>query len=115
MKLKRNQTNVNLGYGYRSYKRDISSPEYLTIQKCWILEELEPEYNLDLEYTPISKLPDNLSVGGDLNLRYTPISKLPDNLSVDRDLYLSHTPISKKYTEKEIRKMVKHVGVKIYL
>jgi hypothetical protein len=48
---------------------------------------------LDLENTPIKSLPDNLSVEGDLDLRNTPMTSLPDNLSVGEDLFLQNTQI----------------------
>ena len=50
--------------------------------------------HLDLSGTPITSLPDNLSVGGSLYLRDTPITSLPDNLSVRGSLYLRGTPIT---------------------
>ena len=49
---------------------------------------------LDLSYTSITSLPDNLKVGGDLYLGHTPIASLPDNLKVGSDLCLGHTPIT---------------------
>ena len=48
---------------------------------------------LDLSGTSIEKLPDNLTVVGYLDLRGTPIEKLPDGLSVGGDLGLSYTSI----------------------
>ena len=50
--------------------------------------------NLNLNGTPITSLPDNLSVGGDLDLTGTNITSLPDNLSVGRSLYLYDTKIT---------------------
>ena len=49
---------------------------------------------LNLENTPITSLPDNLTVGGYLNLENTKITSLPDNLKVGGDLNLYNTPIS---------------------
>lgn len=50
--------------------------------------------DLDLEGTPIEKLPDNLKkVGGDLYLDGTKIKFLPDDLVVDENLWLNNTPI----------------------
>ncbi|CAH7422310.1 hypothetical protein VCHA53O466_50405 [Vibrio chagasii] len=37
---------------------------------------------LDLSFTSIMSLPDNLTVNGWLDLSHTPISSLPDNLTV---------------------------------
>ena len=45
--------------------------------------------------TPIEKLPDNLTVGGNLNLYGTQIKELPDNLTVVDYLDLSCTSIKK--------------------
>ena len=50
--------------------------------------------NLDLRGTPITALPDNLTVGGSLDLRGTLITALPDNLTVGGSLCLSGTPIT---------------------
>jgi hypothetical protein len=49
---------------------------------------------LDLNNTPITSLPNNLSVGGDLYLYSTKITSLPDNLQVGGGLYLNDTPIT---------------------
>ncbi len=50
--------------------------------------------SLYLSNTPITSLPDNLTVGGSLYLSNTPITSLPDNLTVGGWLYLSNTPIA---------------------
>ncbi len=50
--------------------------------------------NLDLSNTPITSLPDNLTVGGSLYLRNTQITSLPDNLTVGGGLDLSNTQIT---------------------
>ena len=50
--------------------------------------------SLNLSGTPITSLPDNLTVGGWLNLRGTPITSLPDNLTVGEWLDLSGAPIT---------------------
>ena len=49
---------------------------------------------LDLSNTPITSLPDNLTVGGYLDLSNTPITSLPDNLTVGGSLYLYNTQIT---------------------
>ena len=49
--------------------------------------------NLDLNGTPVKKLPDNLQVGRSLDLGNTPIKELPDNLKVGGYLFLTGTPI----------------------
>jgi hypothetical protein len=50
--------------------------------------------NLDLENTPITSLPKNLTIGGYLDLRGTPITSLPKNLTVIGNLDLSDTNIA---------------------
>jgi len=52
------------------------------------------EGNLDLSDTPITALPDGLTVGGWLDLSNTPIASLPDDLTVGGNLHLSDTPIT---------------------
>ena len=49
---------------------------------------------LDLRDTPITALPEGLTVGGSLDLRGTPITALPEGLTVGGSLYLSGTPIT---------------------
>ena len=62
---------------------------------------------LDLVGTNISELPDNLSVGGFLDLLNLEITDLPDNLSVEGDLDIRGTQIT------ELPKSLKIEG-KIY-
>ena len=47
---------------------------------------------LYLRRTQITALPDNLTVHGTLNLRRTPITALPDNLKVGGNLWINSTP-----------------------
>ena len=70
--------------------------------------------NLYLRNTPIESLGNLTSVGSNLSLYNTPIESLGNLTSVGGYLNLENTPISEKYSEKEIRKMVK-VGGDIYL
>ena len=70
---------------------------------------------LDLEDTPITSLPDNLTVGGYLYLNGTPITSLPDNLKVGGSLYLRNTPLSKTHTVYQIRQMAPGVKGRIIL
>ena len=59
------------------------------------LEEMINEYgSLDLRGTPITSLPDNLTVGGSLYLYGTQITSLPNNLTVGGWLDLSGTHIT---------------------
>ena len=50
--------------------------------------------NLDLSYTPITALPEGLTVGGSLYLSGTPITALPEELTVGGWLNLSNTQIT---------------------
>ena len=65
--------------------------------------------DLYLNRTKITKLPDNLTVGGSLYLYRVPITTLPPNLKIGGDLYLDHTPLSKNHSKDEIRAMVKNL------
>ena len=57
-------------------------------------ENLTVGGSLNLSYTKITTLPENLTVGGWLDLRGTPITALPDNLTVGGSLDLRGTPIT---------------------
>ena len=70
--------------------------------------------SLSLDQTPITSLPDNLHVGGYLDLANTPITSLPNNLHVDDGLYLNNTPLAREYTKEQIRAMVPGVKGGIY-
>ena len=71
--------------------------------------------NLYLGNTPITSLPNNLTVGGYLGLSGTKITSLPDNLTVGGGLFLKNTPLSQKYSKEEIQKMVPGVEGDIIL
>jgi hypothetical protein len=64
--------------------------------------------------TNLTSLGNLTSVGGDLNLRGSEIESLGNLTSVGGDLNLKDTPLSEKYSEEEIRSMVKVKG-KVYL
>jgi len=70
--------------------------------------------NLYLDGSKITTLPNGLKVGGYLDLDNTKISTLPNDLKVGSDLDLRNTPISEKYSEEEIKKMVPGVKGDIY-
>jgi hypothetical protein len=59
-----------------------------------ILKLSKMSKDLDLSYTLITTLPDNLTVGGGLYLSNTSITTLPDNLKVGGSLNLYNTPIT---------------------
>jgi len=71
--------------------------------------------DLDLIDTPITSLPEGLTVGGDLYLMGTPITSLPEGLTVGDSLDLSGTPISKRYSSEELKKMLPGVKYNIYI
>jgi hypothetical protein len=50
--------------------------------------------DLDLSGTPITSLPQDLTVGGSLYLTSTQITSLPQGLTVGGNLYLINTPIT---------------------
>jgi hypothetical protein len=88
----------------------------LDLESCQNLESLENlEYvggNLNLLYCKNLKSIGNLEyVGGFLDLWGTDIKTLGKLEYVGGDLDLQSTPLSEKYTEDDIRKMVKVVGV----
>ena len=59
------------------------------------LKKLEDEYgSLDLRNTPITSLPEGLTVGGYLDLYGTPITSLPEGLTVGGWVDLHGTPIT---------------------
>jgi hypothetical protein len=55
----------------------------------------------------LTELPDNLYVKGSLGLDGTNITELPNNLYVGINLYINNTPLAKKYTNDEIREIIK--------
>ena len=65
--------------------------------------------DLYVNLTKITKLPDNLTVGGSLHLYRAPITTLPPNLKIGGDLDLGRTPLSKTHSKDEIRAMVKNL------
>ena len=65
----------------------------------YTLEELQKMMNsnrgnLDLRETPITSLPQGLTVGGNLDPRETPSTSLPQGLTVGRSLWIIGTPIT---------------------
>lgn len=59
--------------------------------------------NLYLRGTPITSLPEGLTVGDCLDLRETQITSLPKGLTVGRDLALSGTPITNRTKYKKLK------------
>ena len=73
-------------------------------------EDLNVVGTLNLEANQITSLPDNLKVGEHIWADASSINSIPNNLQVEGDLSLYDTPLAEKYTEEEIRKMVKDKG-----
>ena len=95
-------------------------------------EDLNIEGILDLSFSSIKSLPEGLKVGGTLSLEHSTIqtlpkglkvgdtldlydckniTSLPEGLEVGENLYIKNTPL-KKYTDKELREMIKPGFVK---
>jgi hypothetical protein len=66
--------------------------------------------NLWLDETRISSLPENLSVSGDLRLDGTSVTSIPSSLTVGKTLHLDRTPIIKIYTPEQLREMLPNVN-----
>jgi hypothetical protein len=47
---------------------------------------------------------------GSLDIIFTSISKIPNNLNVDGNLYYSSTPLFKRHTPEEIKQMIVDKG-----
>ena len=95
-----------------------------------IEEDLNIEGILDLSFSSIKSLPEGLKVGGTLSLEYSTIQTLPEGLKVGGTLDLEHSRITNlpkglevghlyikntqliKYTDKELREMIKPGFVK---
>jgi Leucine-rich repeat (LRR) protein len=71
----------------------ISDPDSLTADELNVDRNRDLR-NLDLRYTSIKSLPDNLTVSGFLDLSNTAITTLPENLTVDGDLFCYSTKIT---------------------
>ena len=61
----------------------------------------------------LTELPDNLYVVNNLTLSYTNISEIPNNLYVGTHLFIYDTPLAENYSVDEIRKMITSKGGKI--
>ena len=77
-------------------------------------DNLKVGRHLDLRATNITSLPDNLSVGRDCNLSHLNINSIPNNFNVYGDLFLCGNPITRKYTYREIRKMIEDKGGSVH-
>jgi len=74
-------------------------------------EGLKVGGTLSLEYSTIQTLPEGLKVGGTLDLEHSRITNLPKGLEVGEHLYIKNTQLI-KYTDKELREMIKPGFVK---
>ena len=61
----------------------------------------------------LKKLPNDLYVGDGLSLSETNISELPSKLYIGSDLFLYNTPLADKYTDDQIIDIVASTGGKI--
>jgi len=57
-------------------------------------DDLQVDWWLDLNHSKITSLPNGLKVGGSLNLWNTPITSLPNGLKVGHNLNISYTTIT---------------------
>jgi len=69
--------------------------------------------SLRLSGTLIRFLPDNLTVGDLLDLNKTPIESIPNNLIVKGDIWLSKTPLIKKYKKQQLKQLLSGVKGRI--
>jgi hypothetical protein len=58
----------------------------------------------------LTELPDNLYVGQSLDLRGTNITNIPNKLYVEAYLWIGGTPLANKYKIEDIRKMITSTG-----
>jgi hypothetical protein len=71
-------------------------------------EGLKVAYSLGLELCiNLYSLPKGLKVGGWLDLEGSKVSSLPEGLEVESRLFIENTPLAEKYTDEEIRDMIK--------
>ena len=52
-------------------------------------------------------LPKGLKVGDWIDLEGSKVSSLPEGLEVGTRLYIENTPLAERYTDEEIREMIK--------
>ena len=86
------------------------SPEEYTIDDNL---NIKVRRSLDLRYTQITSLPDNLSVEGNLYLANTPIISLPDNLKVEGWLDLRNSQITSLPDNLSVGKSLDLINTKI--
>lgn len=83
---------------YQQFLKEIPNPTHTIINKSIIIGMSSKNTflifkDLDLSFSEILSLPDNLTVHGDLDLSFSDIVSLPNNLSVNGSLILSGTNI----------------------
>ena len=66
-----------------------------------------------IDCNQLKKLPNDLYVWNNLYLNGLDITEIPNNLYVGGYLFIFNTPIEKKYTDKEIYRLVALTGGKI--
>jgi hypothetical protein len=71
-------------------------------------EGLKVAYSLGLELCiNLYTLPKGLKVGDWIDLEGSKVSSLPEGLEVGTRLYIENTPLAERYTDEEIREMIK--------
>ena len=87
--------NIEGDLNLHSYKKLTSLPKGLKVGG-----------SLSLIFANIESLPEGLKVGDNLYLQHSKITSLPEGLEVGGYLYINTTPLT-KYTDKELREMIK--------
>jgi hypothetical protein len=87
--------NIEGDLNLHSYKKLTSLPEGLKVGG-----------SLSLIFASIESLPEGLKVGDNLYLQRSKITSLPKGLEVGGVMFIEYTPL-KKYTDDELREMVK--------
>jgi len=97
-------------YKFSNYIKKINFIEKVESGIPFTKEELVFDGDLDLKGSTIKSLPEGLEVGYELKLSSTKITSLPEGLKVDGILFIYNSPL-KKYTDNELRNMVKPDGL----
>ena len=87
--------NIEGDLNLHSYKKLTSLPKGLKVGG-----------SLSLIFADIESLPEGLKVGDNLYLQHSKITSLPKGLKVGGVMFIEYTPF-KKYTDDELREMVK--------
>jgi hypothetical protein len=72
---------------------DITGFERKIITNIKLVSSMVINDDLDLSFSNITEVPDNITINGDLSLYNSKIKKIGKNLVVKGNCHLSHTPI----------------------